>query len=117
MLALIGALVCGALLVLLFIIVCRGEGRSVAFPALSLAIESVSHEDAYLYYQVGEKKTEFYAAIGNGKTFFRASMVTTIPKEITDEDATKIAADLALGLSKLGYDYAIYRDGAVLARS
>jgi hypothetical protein len=117
MLALIGALVCGALLVLLFLIVCRGEGRSVAFPAFSLAIESVSHEDAYLYYQVGEKKTEFYAAIGNGKTFFRASMVTTIPKEITDEDATEIAADLALGLSKLGYDYAIYRDGAVLARS
>jgi hypothetical protein len=96
--------------------------RSVAFPTFSLAIESVSREDAYLYYQVGDKKTEFYAAIGNGKTFFRTSVVTTIPKEITDEEATKIAGDLALGLAKLGYEYAVYRDGvphenAILARS
>src|SRR5690349_3224917 len=86
--------------------------QSVNFPTFTLAIESVSHEDAYLYYQVGQKRTEFYAAIGNGKTFFRASMVTTIPKEIIDEDAAKIAVDLGLGLSKLGYDYAIYREGA-----
>lgn len=113
----IGVLVCGALLVLSFFIFWRREGRSVAFPAFSLAVESVSHEDAYLYYQVGEKKTEFYAAIRHGKTFFRPSMFTTIPKEITDEEAIKIAADLAVGLSKLGYDYAIYRDGEVLARS
>jgi hypothetical protein len=96
--------------------------RSVTFPTFSLAIESVSHEDAYVYYQVGEKKTEFYAAIGQGKTFFRTAMITTIPKDITDEEAIKIAADLAHGLSKLGYDYAIYRDGAppenaLLARS
>jgi|SRR5580765_2492590 len=96
--------------------------RSVAFPTFSLAIESVSHEDAYLYYQVGDNKTEFYAAIGKGKTFFRTSVVTTIPKEITDEEATKIAGDLALGLSKLGYEYAVYREGAppenaVLVRS
>ena len=125
MLALIAALVCGAVLILLFLIIrpyIRGEGRSVTFQAFSLAIESVSHEDAYIYYQVGRKKTEFYAAIGRGKTFFRTSMITTIPKEITDEEATKITADLALGLSELGYDYEIYRDGvppenAVLARS
>lgn len=97
-------------------------GQSADFPTFSLAIESVSHEDAYIYYQVGEKKTEFYAAIRPGKTSFRTAMITTILKEITDEEAIKIAADLALGLSKLGYDYAIYRDGvpandALLARS
>lgn len=113
----IGALVCGTPLVLLFLIVRRRRSRSVAFPAFSLAIESVSHEDAYLYYQVGQKKIEFYAAVGRGKTFFGASMITTIPKEITDEQATKIAADLALGLSKLGYDYAIYRNGGLLTHS
>ena len=117
MLALIGALVSGALLVLFFLVVWRRRGRSIVLPSFSLAIESVSHEDAYLYYQVGERKTEFYAAIGSGKTLFRTSMITTIPKEITDEEAIKVAADLALGLSKLGYDYAIYRGGAVLARS
>lgn len=76
--------------------------RSVAFPTFSLAIESVSHEDAYLYYQVGDKKTEFYAAIGNGKTLFRTSVVTTIPKEITDEEASKIAGDIALGFQAWG---------------
>ena len=38
-------------------------------------------------------------------------MITTIPKEVPVQEATKIAADLALGLSKLGYDYAIYRGG------
>ncbi len=65
----------------------------------------------------GKRRQRFYAAIRRGKTFFRTSMITTIPKEIADEEATKIAADLALGLSKLGYDYAIYRDGAVLARN
>lgn len=81
MLALIGGLVCGALLVLLLLIVLRREGRSVAFPEFSLTIESVSHDDAYLYYQVGEKKTEFYAAVRRGRTFFRTSIVTTIPKE------------------------------------
>ena len=88
-----------------------GMGQSVAFPTFSLTLESVSHEDAYIYYQVGEKKTEFYAAIGRGRSNFRSSIITTIPKEIGDEEAAKIAADLALGLSKLGYEYKVYRDG------
>jgi hypothetical protein len=87
-------------------------GQSVAFPTFSLTIESVSHEDAFIYYQVGEKKTEFYTAIRPERSIFRSSMITTIPKEIGDEEATKIAADLALGLSKLGYDYKVYRAGA-----
>ena len=117
MLALIGALIWGALLVLLFLCVWRREGQSVAFPAFSLAIESISHEANYLHYRVGEKMTEFYAATGRGSKFFRTSMITTIPKEIGEDEASKIAADLALGLSKLGYEYAIYRDGAVLAHS
>lgn len=100
----------------------NGMAESVTFPTFSLRIESVSHEDAFIYYQVGEKTAEFYAAIRQGRSFFRSSMITTIPKEIRDEEATKIAADLALGLSKLGYEYKIYRDGvprdkALLAHS
>jgi len=90
----------------------RGMGQSATFPTFSLRIESVSREDAFIYYQVGEKKTEFYAAVGPGRSIFRSSIITTIPKETGDEEAARIAADLALGLSKLGYDYKVFRAGA-----
>ena len=34
-----------------------------------------------------------------------------LPKEIPDEEVGRIVGDLAIGLSKLGYQYAIYRGG------
>ena len=54
---------------------------------------------------LGSTPFQFYAAIRRGRTFLRSLIITTLPKEIPDDETTKIFADLFIGLSKLGYEY------------
>ena len=111
---------CGALLVVLFLFLrfsIRGRRRSATFPTFSIALNSVSREDTYIVYQAGGKTTEFHGYGGRGKTFLRTCYFIELPKGMSDEEVTRVAPNLALGLSELGYDYRIYRNGVPLGKA
>ena len=106
-----------ALLIVLIILRGRGSRRTARFADFSLTISTIGREEAYVKYVSSKKQTEFPASIGRGRSFFRPLIVVTMPAELTQEDFDKVASDVALGLGFLRYEYRIYRNNEVLARS
>jgi hypothetical protein len=113
-------LVCTPLLTLLIVLIvltAKGSRRTARFPDFSVTISTVGREEAYVKYVCGKKQAEFRASTGRGRRFFRPLIVVTIPAELTQEDFGKVASDVALGLSRLRYEYRIYRNNEQLARN
>jgi hypothetical protein len=106
-----------ALLIVLIVLRARGSRRTARFADFSVTISTVGREEAYVKYVSSKKQAEFRASIGRGRRFFRPLIVVTMPAELTQEDFGKIASDVALGLGFLRYEYRIYRNNEVLARS
>jgi hypothetical protein len=102
--------VCVPLLVLLGVVIVlmvRSSRTSSRFPTFSLSIERVGHEDAYLIYRDQDGHREFYLWPSGRKVAH-----LTAPKELPNEDIRKIVPNLALGLSKLGFQqYSLGKEG------
>lgn len=115
-------LVCGPLLAFLIAVIAllaRGRRDAIRFTDFSLTISRVGRNEAYVSYRAGDVKTEFPAAIGRGRSFFRPSISVVIPAEVSPGDIDRIVSHLAAALASLRYEYRIYRDNTsdVLARS
>jgi len=106
-----------ALLIVLIVLLARGSRRTARFADFSVMISTISREEAYVKYASSKKQAEFRASIARGRSFFRPLIVVTVPAEVTQEDSGKVASDVALGLGRLRYEYRIYRNNEVLARS
>ena len=106
-----------ALLIVLIAMLTRGNRRTARFADFSVTITTMGREEAYVKYVSSEKQKEFPASIGRGRGFFRPLIVVTMPADLTQEDFGKVASDVALGLGSLRYEYLIYRNNQVLARS
>src|SRR5689334_14230143 len=106
-----------ALLIVLIVLRARCSRRTARFADFSVTISTVSREEAYVKYVSSRKQTEFPPSIGRGRSFFRPLIVVTMPAELTQEDFGKVVSDVALGLGFLRYEYRIYRNNEVLARS
>lgn len=105
------------LLIVLIVLLARGSRSTVRFADFSVTISTISREEGYVKYASSKKQAEFRAFIGRGRSFFRPLIVVTVPAELTQEDFGKVASDVALGLGRLRYEYRIYRNNEVLARS
>jgi hypothetical protein len=114
-------LVCGPLLALIAVIALLARGRryAIRFADFSLTISKLGRNEAYVSYRAGNMQTEFPAAIGRGRSFFRPSISVVIPAELSQGDLHRIVSDLAAGLATLRYEYRIYGNdrSGVLARS
>jgi hypothetical protein len=104
--------VCGPLLLLLFAVIAlliRGSRNVAKFPTFSVTISKVGHQEAYVYYCLNGRKTEFQAEISRGKSFFVPRISVRVAEDVPEHEVFKIVSNLALGLSKLHYEYLIYR--------
>jgi len=106
-----------ALLIAVIALLARGRWRTAQFADFSLTILQVGRNEAYVQYRSNDKQTELPASIGRGRTFFRSAISIGIPTEVAPEDLPKIISDVVFGLAKLRYEYRIYRNSEVLARS
>ena len=113
-------LVCVPLVVLLITLIAlltRGRRRTATFSGFSVTISQIGREEAYVKYASVNRHAEFPASIGRGRNFFRPSILVTMPMALTPEDLRKTVSDIALGLGSLGFEYCIYGNNKVLARS
>jgi hypothetical protein len=109
--------VCGPLALLLvglIVLLIRGSRHTVACPSFSVTISRVGRESAHVIYRFGNKRLEFDAEIGRGKSFFTRQISVRVPKDMSEEDVRKVVPNLAWGLTKLRYQYLIYRLGEPL---
>jgi hypothetical protein len=104
--------VCGPLLLLLFTVIAfliRGSRNVAEYPTFTVTISKVGHLEAYVRYCFDGRETEFEAEISRGKNFFVPRISVRLPEDMPEKQVFKIASNLALGLSKLHYEYLIYR--------
>jgi hypothetical protein len=104
--------VCGPLLLLLFAIIAlliRGSRNVAKFPTFSVTVSKVGHQEAYVYYCLSDRKTEFQSEISRGKSFFVPRISVPVAEDVPEDEVFKIVPNLALGLSKLHFEYLINR--------
>jgi hypothetical protein len=99
------------LLVAALIFWVRSKPRfEITFPDFSIAVSRVGREEAYLVYREQDRRFEMVAVLGR-KSGDGKKIYVQLPKEMPEDVARHIAANLVLGLTKLGYRYSIGTEG------
>jgi hypothetical protein len=84
---------------------------TMEFPTFSLTISTVGHGEAFVIYRNESKKLYLEARISRGSTFYKSRIVVSAPGDLSGEDLRDAVPKLAEGLTKLRYEYLIFRKG------
>lgn len=106
--------VCGPLLLTLVAIVVlliRGSRRTAILPGFSVSISNVGRYEAYVSYRDESRQMEFDAQIERGRNFFIPRIRVRVPNHISGPELGTLIPNLAHGLSRLHFEYIIYRRG------
>jgi len=98
-----------ALLAGLVILLIVGSRRTATFATFSVAMSSVRWARASVTYRDGERQLKFEGQVGRGRNFFIPRISLEVSDDIPDGVIRQIAPNLAAGLTKLHYEYFIYR--------
>jgi hypothetical protein len=92
----------------------RSRPRTMArFPTFSVSLSRVSREDAYVVYKDQDWQVDFYTSPCD-----RRKACLLAPRELSEEDLSKLIPKLDVGLKKLGFkEYTIARESGTLKSS
>jgi len=99
------------LLVGLIVVLARASRTTAKFPIFSVTISKVGQYEAYVSYRDESRQLELDALIGRGRSFFIPEIRVRVPNEMSGHEQSIVIPNLALGLTKLHYQYVIYRRG------